>query len=78
MDMTVAKRRYVLEVMEILPTFKMPTEAQASEPPVPAQDEPEAIRSDTSASSISPAQAPRSHRQVKLEAGLIISSAAAY
>ncbi|TMW62660.1 hypothetical protein Poli38472_005278 [Pythium oligandrum] len=34
MDMIVAKRRYVLQVIELMPSFKMPTEPVATEPSV--------------------------------------------
>lgn len=78
MNMTVAKRRYVLEVMEILPTFMMPTETESSELPSLAREEPEADRSDCPPPSTINAdfpQLPRTQRQVGLEEGLNIGNA---
>lgn len=72
MDVTVAKRRYVLEVMEILPTFTMPTETESSDLPSPVNGEPETVQSETPPPSIitaDPPQAPRAQRQVSLEEG---------
>lgn len=57
MAATAAKRRYVLQVIELVPSFKMPTEAHESQPPLQEQEVGTAsAASATSAKPVAPAQ----------------------